>query len=88
MLEIRPAHAEPHFPAVLLVRPPIPSHREALAAPPAPERLRTVLPLVVRLEGAEVLQGLGSGVAYVVLAALRAAVAREPQERGRRFRAS
>ena len=56
VLEIRPTDTEPQLPAVLLVRPPVTSHRKRLPALPAPERLRPVLPLVVRLEGPEVLQ--------------------------------
>lgn len=82
VLEIRPADAEPEPPAVLLVRPPVTSHCKRLPALPAPERLRTVLPLVVRLERPEVLQRPRPWVLDVVLAALRAAVAGKPQHRG------
>ena len=77
MLEIRPTRAKPHLAAVLLVRPPVPSHREGLAAFPALEGLHAVLPLVVSLESSEVLQGFCPGVVDVVLAPEGATVARE-----------
>ena len=79
VLEIGAAGAVPELPAVLLVRPPVAFDGEALGALPAGEGLRAVLALVVRLEGSEVLERLRARVVDVVLAPLRAAVARQPQ---------
>lgn len=79
VLKIRPTSAKPKFPTVLLMSPPIPSNSEGFAALSASEGLQTVLPLVVGLQGAEVLERLGLGVGNVVLAPMDAAVAWELQ---------
>lgn len=76
VLEIRAADAEPELSAVLLVRPPVSSHRKRLAAFPATEWLRAVFPLVMCLQSPEVFQRPRPRVSYVVPAALGAAVTR------------
>ncbi|RAL43089.1 hypothetical protein DM860_009871 [Cuscuta australis] len=79
VLEVRAASAVPELPAVLLVGAPVPADRKGLTALAARERLDPVLPLVVGLEGPEVLEGLRPRVVDVVPAPRRAAVARQPQ---------
>lgn len=76
VLEIGTAYAEPKPAAVLLMGAPVASHREGLAATPAREWPRAVLPLVVRLQRAEVFERPRSRVLDVVPAPRRAAVAR------------
>lgn len=88
VLEVGAADAEPELPAVLLVRAPVAAHGEGLAALPAAEGFGAVLPLVVCLECPKILQRLRPRMIYVVLTPLRAAVARHPEYRRRRLRAS
>lgn len=83
VLEVGAAGAVPELAAVLLVGSPVPPHRESLAAFPAHERLDAVLPLVMSLQGSEILERFGSGMVDVVPAAWRAAVARQPEHRRR-----
>lgn len=78
VLEIGSTDTHPAAAAVLLVSPPVAFDGEALAAFPAREPLGAVLPLVMGLEGSEVLEGLGAGVVDVVLAPFFAAVAWDP----------
>nr|GMC88697.1 hypothetical protein DM860_009871 [Ipomoea batatas] len=82
VLEVRAADAVPELAAVLLVGPPVAPHGEGLAALPAREGPDPVLPLVMRLEGPEILERLGSWVIDVVPAPRRAAVAWKPQHSG------
>lgn len=82
VLEIRAADAKPKLATVLLVSSPIPPHCEGLAAFPAHEGLDAMLPLVMRLEGSEIFQWLGSRVVDVVSAAWGAAVAGKPKHAG------
>lgn len=63
--------------------PPVAFDGEGLPTLAAHERLDTMLPLVVGLEGPKIFERLGSRVVDVVLAALRTAVARQPQHRCR-----
>ncbi|KAF3792641.1 hypothetical protein EJ110_NYTH11219 [Nymphaea thermarum] len=84
VLEIRAADTVPELPTVFLMGPPVTLHRKGLGALPAPVGLVPMLPLVVRLECPEVLKRPCPRVIYVVLAALNAAVARQPQH-GRRL---
>jgi hypothetical protein len=86
VLEVGAAGAEPALAAVLLVRAPVALDGEGLGAAAAAEGLGAVLALVVRLQGAEVLERARAGVGDVVLAPRRAAVARQLQHR-RRLRA-
>lgn len=78
VLEIGTTNTQPAAAAVLLVGPPVAFHGEALAALPACKPLCAMLPLVMGLEGSEVLEGFGPGVVYVVLATFFAAVAWDP----------
>jgi hypothetical protein len=87
VLEVGAADAEPELAAVLLVRAPVPTHGEPLAAAPARVRPRAVLAPVVRLQRAEILERPRPRVLDVVPAAFRAAVARQPHQRRRRSRA-
>lgn len=83
VLELGAAEAVPEPAAVLLVGAPVALDGEGLAAAAAEEGLEAVLALVVRLQGAEVLERLGARVVHVVPAPRRAAVARQPQHRRR-----
>ena len=83
VLEVGPAGAEPSLAAVLLVRAPVALDGEGLGAAAAAEGLGAVLALVVRLQGAEVLERPRPRVPHVVLAPRRAAVARQLQHRQR-----
>lgn len=67
----------PEFAAILLVGAPVASDGEGLGALVACEGLGSVFALVVRLEGAEVLERPRSRVVDVVLAPHHAAVARQ-----------
>lgn len=82
VLEVRATDAEPELPAVLLVGAPVASHCECLAALAALEGLDAVLALVVGLQSAEVLEGLGPWVVDVVAAAGSTAVARQAKHGG------
>ena len=84
VLEVGAAGAEPALAAVLLVRAPVALDGERLAAAAAAEVLVAVLALVVRLQGAEVLERARARVRHVVAAPGRAAVARQLQQRQRR----
>ena len=86
VLEVGAAGAVPELAAVLLVGAPVAAHGEGLAALAAHEGLDAVLPAVVRLQRAEVLERPRPRVVDVVPAPRRAAVARQPQHR-RRLRA-
>jgi len=83
VLEVGAAGAEPPLAAVLLVRAPVALDGEGLGAAAAAEGLGAVLALVVRLQGAEVLERPRARVRHVVLAPRRAAVARQLQQRQR-----
>ena len=83
VLELGAAEAVPELAAVLLVRAPVALDGEGLAAAAAAEGLEAVLALVVRLQGAEVLERLGARVVDVVAAPRRTAVARQPEHRRR-----
>jgi hypothetical protein len=83
VLEVGAAGAEPALAAVLLVRAPVALDGEGLGAAAAAEGLGAVLALVVRLQGAEVLERPRARVRHVVLAPRRAAVARQLQQRQR-----
>lgn len=87
VFEVGAADAKPELAAVLLVGPPVAAHGERLAALAAHEGLDAVLPLVMRLQGAEVFQWLRARVVNVVAASRSAAVARQAQH-GRRLRSS
>ena len=78
VLEIGSARAIPELATVLLVRSPVAPDREGLGAFPAYEGLYPMLPLVVRLEGSEIFERLGSRMVYVVPAPTRAAITRKP----------
>lgn len=82
VLEVRAADAVPELAAVLLVGPPVAPHGEGLAALPAREGPDPVLPLVMRLQGPEILERLGSWVIDVVPAPRRAAIAWKSQHSG------
>lgn len=83
VLEVGAAGAVPELATVLLVGSPVALDSERLAALAAGEGFGAVLALEVGLEGAEVLEGLSPGVVDVVLTALGAAIARQPQHRRR-----
>jgi hypothetical protein len=68
VLEVRATGAVPQLSAVLLVGPPVATNGKGLTAFATHEGLDSVLPLVMRLQGAEVLQWLGSRVRDVVSA--------------------
>ncbi len=68
VLEVRTTGAVPELSAVLLVGPPIATNGKGLTAFATHEGLDSMLPLVMRLQGAEVLQWLGSRVRDVVSA--------------------
>jgi hypothetical protein len=87
VLEVGAAGAAPSAPAVLLVRAPVAAHGERLAAPAAEEGPGAVPALVVRLQGAEVLERPRTRVLHVVVATRRAAEARQAEHR-RRLRAA
>lgn len=78
VLKIGATNTKPELAAVLLVGAPVASDGEELGALAAGEGLGAVLALVVGLQGAEVLQGSGQRMRYVVPAPLRAAVAWQP----------
>eukprot|EP01018_Ginkgo_biloba_P026390 Gb_38639 [translate_table: standard] len=87
MLEIGATDAKPQLTAVLLVGPPISAHGKRLAALAAREGFYPVLPLVVRLQCAEILEGFRTRVVYVIPAPLCTAVTRQA-EYSRRLRSS
>ena len=75
MFEVRTTRAKPTLAAILLVSSPVTFHSQALSTFPTHERLHTMLPLVMRLQGSEILQRLCPWVVYVVFAPLCATVA-------------
>ena len=83
VLEVGAAGAEPALAAVLLVRAPVTLDGEGLGAAAAAEGPGAVLALVVRLQGAEVLEWPRARVGHVVPAPGGAAVARQLQQRHR-----
>lgn len=68
VFEVRSTKAIPYFATVLLVGPPVAFHSEGLAAFSAHVGFGAVLPLVMSLQGSEILQRPCSWVVYVVLA--------------------
>ena len=81
MLEIRTTDTKPSFATVFLVGSPVTFHGQRLATLAAREGLGTVLPLVVCLKRAKILQRLGTCVLDVVLAPSCATVAWKVQQR-------
>ncbi len=75
MLEVGTTSAVPQLSAVLLVGPPVTSNSKCLTTFSTHEWLDSVLPLVMRLQGAEVLQWFGPRVFDIVAASLRTTVA-------------
>jgi hypothetical protein len=75
VLEVGTTSAVPQLSAVLLVGPPVTSNSKCLTTFSTHEWLDSVLPLVMRLQGAEVLQWFGPRVFDIVAASLRTTVA-------------
>lgn len=75
MFEVRATKAIPNLATILLVGSPIAFDREGFGAFSTSERLDSMLSLVMRLEGAEVLERSGPRVVDVVFAPWRAAIA-------------
>lgn len=78
VFKIGTANANPAFPTILLVRPPIALHGQTLTAYATRVGFLTVFAFVVRLERSKVFERLGPRMVNVVPATFDAAVTRDP----------